>query len=398
MAQMLCCLCTGEVTTPEYDLQKTFTSCSQTSLLVLLQSCIDEECFITNYLICKMCYLLLNELDNIKLRVKNIEYKLRTYMCKYYKSNCIEQRDARNVDTVTEEDTDHLKEVSIQNLKETNLEINHINLDDSGHNLKTEAVKSIIDMNPSLDDITWLSSEETLKKIKKNDEKKNLTKKKVNDLDNAKPYVCTECPKTWRTLTKLKNHLLSHNDEKPYVCEICGQAYKRQQALTIHVGMHKGINPYTCIYCKKSFTQKGALARHTPIHTGEFPFQCDLCGKRFVHHTSFNIHKLSHSGEKSYKCERCGLFLLSGSHLKRHMKVHTGEKRFSCGTCGKKFAERYNLAVHEKLHLGVSKKKKYQCHICGNIYGGQVMLQEHLFNVHQKIQYPNTPKQSDLNL
>jgi uncharacterized Zn-finger protein len=359
MALLLCTLCDQAVETVQFDLRKSFTSYTKTSLLTLLQSCVEEELLITNYSICNTCYMLFNELDSVNLRAKTIEGKLKDYVYKHsgdtktLKNEIIEEEDENNIEVCS-------KKIYCKNFK------NPIkNCQSELHDLDTsfdfDEVNSISEINPSLQDITLLNNgiEPTEKNYLKTENEPIVKKSEIREENTSvlKPYKCHQCLKTWRTSAELKNHLSSHSKERPYVCEICGQAYKRQQALKIHVGMHKGINPFTCIYCNKSFTQKGALVRHIPIHTGELPFQCDLCGKRFVHHTSFNMHRLSHTGQKSYKCDICGLLLMSGSHLKRHVRVHTGEKKFSCNTCGKKFAEKYNLAVHEKLHLGVTKKK-----------------------------------------
>ncbi|XP_044266995.1 gastrula zinc finger protein XlCGF8.2DB-like [Tribolium madens] len=372
MAQLLCTLCDSAVEILHFDLRKSLSNDSKTPLLMLLQECIEEEFCITNYFICEMCYRLLNELDSIKVRAKSIEIKFKQYLRKHCTNkNYTSEQEENNK---TEECTMCGKKISSSSFKD------HLKSHDLEASFNFEELNPVSEIGASLD-MTLLTKEA---------QNKSESVKKKKDGSDPRPYKCTECSKTWKTPTELKNHMSAHSKERPFICEICGQAYKRQQALTIHVGMHKGINPFTCVYCNKSFTQKGALMRHTPIHTGELPFQCDLCGKRFVHHTSFNMHKISHTGQKSYKCDVCGYLLMSASHLKRHMRVHTGEKKFSCGTCGKKFAEKYNLAVHEKLHLGVSKKKKYQCQICDSVYNGQMKLEEHLLNVHHKMQYPDS--------
>ncbi|EFA04078.1 zinc finger protein 239 [Tribolium castaneum] len=368
MAQPLCTLCECPVETLHFDLRQSVSNDTRTPLLMLLQDCAEEEFCITNYFVCEMCYRLLNELDSIKVRARNIENKFKQYLRKHCPNKNYIEREASNK---SEECTMCGQKIPGASFKD------HLKTHDLETGFNIDDLSSVSEIQSTLDLFTKEAGSESVKK-------------KQKDGTDPKPYKCTQCSKTWKTPTELKNHMSAHSKERPYICEICGQAYKRQQALTIHVGMHKGINPFTCVYCNKSFTQKGALMRHTPIHTGELPFQCDTCGKRFVHHTSFNIHKITHTGQKPYKCDVCGFLLISASHLKRHMRVHTGEKKFSCGTCGKKFAEKYNLAVHEKLHLGVSKKKTYQCQICDNVYNGQMKLEEHLLSVHHKV-HPTDP-------
>lgn len=115
-------------------------------------------------------------------------------------------------------------------------------------------------------------NDENVTTTTKNTRLKNSKTKAISTVKPLK-YSCPQCPKMWRTLGELRNHVATHSTLRPYICEICGQAYKHKSALDIHIGMHNGINPFCCQYCNKTFTQKGALQRHLPIHTGEAPFQ-----------------------------------------------------------------------------------------------------------------------------
>lgn len=115
--------------------------------------------------------------------------------------------------------------------------------------------------------------QELIENVKTSTKTKLRSGRKKQSVVKPLKYSCPQCPKMWRTVGELRNHVATHSNLRPYICEVCGQAYKHKQALDIHVGMHNGINPFSCNYCHKAFTQKGALQRHLPIHTGEAPYQ-----------------------------------------------------------------------------------------------------------------------------
>lgn len=255
----ICSLCGSDIDGPEIFLEKTYTLYSKSLLLLFLQKCVKEEVLINNYLICNMCYSLVNELDRLKVRTQEIEHQLNAYLNKYVskkqKNVCLDELTIKNGSYNVCNQKIYAREL------EPCLKTNNDNVNVLDDNLvKLEEITPILHQKISMPALTFSVKTEK----KHNQEKTNGDKS-----NEEKPFNCTECSKTWKTATELKKHLLSHSEARPFICEICGQAYKRQQALAVHIGMHKGINPFTCIYCKKSFTQKGALVRHMPIHTGK---------------------------------------------------------------------------------------------------------------------------------
>lgn len=398
MDQLSCFVCKESTLDKlKYNIETTYTTGSKVSLKNLLETTVNNKiCNSAQLEVCHDCCCLLIDLDDTAQKYKSICDKLCSWLG--YTGNSKELKETEVPTTCNEESSvqpepksatkyhkcaDCSKTFSsrkglrmhIQRLHQkpstdaqtqndipiiADVENTNITSEIGQQHIENNTIDNVIKENGNANVETGMEDEETVQKSKK----KPGRKKKHPD--TPKPHQCNQCPKAWRTVSELKNHLISHSQERPFICEICGQAYKHKTALNIHVGMHNGISPFTCVYCKKCFTQKGGLLRHMPIHTGELPYQCDLCGKCFVHHTSFKIHQLSHTGQKHYKCNICSLALLSASHLKRHLRVHTGEKNFVCTTCGKRFAEKYNLISHQKLHetqnsnRNISMNKKYR--------------------------------------
>ncbi|XP_077492433.1 uncharacterized protein LOC144103643 [Amblyomma americanum] len=164
-------------------------------------------------------------------------------------------------------------------------------------------------------------------------------------------HECTDCRKTFKSRSKLVEHLRVHTGDRPYQCNDCGSRFAQKANLKVHQRTHTGERSYRCDHCGSSFTHQSNLVKHQRTHTGERSYRCDHCGSTFAQKWNLVLHIRTHTGEKPFQCQLCPMAFRASSHLVRHERSHKGEKPFQCDLCPKAFTRRQTLKHHkEAIH------------------------------------------------
>ncbi|CAG9771757.1 unnamed protein product [Ceutorhynchus assimilis] len=357
-----CVICGEHINKIQYNLKTTFAEKSNVLLIKLVEKFYKNVLFL-HCNICSACYEVLNELDAIQHRQKELFTKLKENISRIEKTNLDTNLSSDNEDYFDYTDMANCSSpkspspskstiIEGQLKKDYSSEEEEIKVDSIDLKKLPITIKrvkpiietSMIDVEPSREIIS------------------RVTKKQVAENDKLFEKIQSSIKK------ELSNHVEQANKEKPkdFLCEICGMSFRMQVGYLKHIKKHddaddeikllalnKQSDECLCNVCGKSFQQKAALKRHLHLHTGVPRFQCEHCGKDFIHQSSFRMHLKIHANVRDAVCEICKHAFLTQSHLKRHLRTahQPSAKDYACNLCSKKFAEQHNLNTHlKKFH------------------------------------------------
>lgn len=180
-------------------------------------------------------------------------------------------------------------------------------------------------------------------------------------IGNEPPFICKGCDETFEERQLLLFHRrFCHSDIKPRSrqCSQCGSCFYTQGALKRHENLvHTDSRPFQCTTCSKSFKTLQSLQGHERTHTGERPYKCDQCDYAAALPSSLRTHKMKHTGEKPFKCELCDFRCRIQPTLRTHMQKHMPPEYVTCEVCGKKLKTKKILNIHmEKMHSSGKQK------------------------------------------
>lgn len=140
--------------------------------------------------------------------------------------------------------------------------------------------------------------------------------KKTNYKNNMKEMICEICGKHFDRVTNYQNHMSNHKNQ----CPICGLAANATN-LRAHMRVHTGEKPFACTECDYTFRTMPQLRVHqSAIHLGEKKYECKICGKRLGYKFSFDAHMNRHAGNAIYKCTICPMKFYEARPLRVHKK------------------------------------------------------------------------------
>ncbi|CAF1293283.1 unnamed protein product [Rotaria sp. Silwood1] len=101
-----------------------------------------------------------------------------------------------------------------------------------------------------------------------------------------------------KTKEAVDNHIENSDSEletqnhHQYSCSQCGKSFTTLSGLKQHRHIHSSIKPFQCEVCLKSYTQFSNLCRHKRMHVEcRTKVKCRFCGEMFSNSTTLNKHR-----------------------------------------------------------------------------------------------------------
>lgn len=197
-------------------------------------------------------------------------------------------------------------------------------------------------------------------------------------------------------------------------CPYCEKKFTKSVNVQAHVkSIHHQERPFLCSDCGKSFSSKGALKEHQIIHSDTYPYQCsfwwDVCKQSLSFWSSYTSHLQPQKVQKSAKTEnprghphQHSIHLQHLRYFTKHQKdaenahgervnimsvaclfsdsfsfplfvppfpqkkvVHSDQKKYKCQYCGSSFKRSKALKNHLILHSGL---RPYSCPFCDKVW------------------------------
>ncbi|XP_054157444.1 zinc finger protein OZF-like [Oppia nitens] len=223
---------------------------------------------------------------------------------------------------------------------------------------------------------------------------------------NERPFMCSECPKTFPVERYLKIHQKTHATDKPFKCRYTDCPYESRslQSLNEHHLRHENERPFGCTEsdCGKSYYTKTALKRHAMhAHSQVRPFSCDWpgCESRFKCKQRLDEHKAFHLNERKFLCDydECGKSFCTKKMLQNHRARHLKLYVCSWPACGQRFAQNFLLAEHMNRHQDL---RPFKCRHtgCSLAFYSKILLNRHVRESHREVMITTVIVDTLLNL
>ncbi|OAD54534.1 hypothetical protein WN48_06643 [Eufriesea mexicana] len=416
-----CLICNSKVGVSTRNSIRIFNENSVTSsekplldiICTVLETDLNEE-NVHSLVICKKCYKLFNEIDELESRLTEVKLELFNNYKKTIKKisdiqNEEEYNDHDYIENTESQDTDgEIKYMQKDDLEMQEMEgEERLEEEDEGMEPSCESEEIILKVEP----IAETSSSEERKRIRRtkvttkieppqerivtrdgsiytcllcpNDEDKAVGDAKsiiahVRSVHETRLYICDICGDDFKKRNELSVHLDDHvaKEEGDFQCEICNRIFSNLRLFRIHKRIHyPQVKSWPCETCGKRYSSRNLLEEHINTHTGVRPYVCENCGKDFASKYTYKAHVKTHEVRpRPYECSQCNKTFLSQQNLNQHERTHNGVKEYVCHQCGKAFGSPHNLEVHNIVHTGY---KPYICRVCGKAFARKAEIRDH---------------------
>ncbi|XP_073842688.1 uncharacterized protein isoform X5 [Musca autumnalis] len=229
---------------------------------------------------------------------------------------------------------------------------------------------------------------------------------------------CIACGETYPNLTSLQNHFHRQHPKEKFQVECCNLKLPVPTRLREHLIVHDDPDAFKCKICGRNYSLKSGLLNHLalrhPESTEPQKFPCKLCAKTYNSVIRLNFHiKVTHAKHQSegrqrrrrfrycsqednllpddpngyYTCSECGKkFNTLRGYRKHQWQSHNIKTTHSCPTCGRTFKLRQVLQKHMAIHTG------YSCKFCSETFTKVGDLYKHRNLYHLKVKSEATEK------
>lgn len=380
-------------------------------IATVLETDVNEES-VHSLVICKKCFKLFTEVDELETRLTEIKLELfnnykRTvkklpnvfhneeeYNDHDYIDNTESQNTGETEDLQTLSDKDYIpdnmpeEEEFLVNSEEMSLEVEELN--DSNEPVTIQNYKKKLKKNKvnikveTIQEQIVLRDDSSYSCLLCTDEKEKVTADAktiiahMKDVHDTRLYICDVCGQDFRKRNELSLHLDDHvaKEEGDFQCEICNRIFSNLRLFRIHKRIHyPQVKSWPCDMCGKRYSSKNLLEEHMNTHMGVRPYVCETCNKDFTSKYTYKAHIKTHEVRpRPFECTQCNKTFLNQQNLNQHERTHNGIKEHVCHQCGKAFGSPHNLEVHNIVHTGY---KPYICRICGKAFARKAEIRDH---------------------
>ncbi|XP_017875013.1 zinc finger protein 714-like [Ceratina calcarata] len=416
-----CLICNSKVGVSTRNSIRIFNEESVTSsekplvdiICTVLETDLNEE-NVHSLVICKKCYKLFNEVDELENRLTEVKVELYSNYKKTIKQLSDEQNeeefnDHDYIENMDSQDADgEIKYADKDDQEDQEMEGEEERLEEEDEEDPACEQEEIILKDPSVPETSNADERKRMKRSKVvpkveppqeqvvsrdgsmytcllciNEEDKTVGDAKsiiahVRSVHETRLYICDICGDDFRKRNELSVHLDDHvaKEEGDFQCEICNRIFSNLRLFRIHKRIHyPQVKSWPCETCGKRYSSRNLLEEHINTHTGIRPYVCESCGKDFASKYTHKAHVKTHEiRPRPYECSQCSKTFLSQQNLNQHERTHNGVKEYVCHQCGKAFGSPHNLEVHNIVHTGY---KPYICRVCGKAFARKAEIRDH---------------------